>query len=45
VYATFTYDTSKSQEVEGFQYTPMEETIRDVAKAYREGRECEPLKF
>jgi len=45
VYASFTYDVSKSKTVEGFNYRQMEETIRDVAKAYKEGKECVPLKF
>lgn len=35
VYASFTYDTSKSKTVEGFRYTPMEDTIRDVIEVYR----------
>lgn len=34
VYASFYYDNSKSKTLSGFQYRPMEETLRDVAKAY-----------
>src|SRR5687768_7863260 len=43
VYGTFNYDSSKSKSVEGFEYTPFDETLRDVAKAYKEGKECKPL--
>lgn len=45
IYASFTYDTSKSRSVEGFSYRPMEESIRDVARVYREGNISEGLKF
>ena len=34
-YGTFTYDASKSLTVEGFNYRPMDETIREVAQAYK----------
>lgn len=35
VYGTFTYDASKSLTVEGFQYRLVDETIREVALAYK----------
>ena len=34
-YGTFIYDSSKSLTVEGFSYRPMDETIKDVALAYK----------
>lgn len=37
VYARFTYDASKSKAVEGFRYTDIDETIRDVAMVYKGG--------
>lgn len=35
VYGTFSYDSSKSQGLEGFRYRPMEETIREVTGEFR----------
>ena len=34
-YGTFTYDASKSLAVEGFSYRLMDDTIRDMASAYK----------
>jgi dihydroflavonol-4-reductase len=39
VYGTFTYDASKSLTVEGFNYRPMDDTIREVALAYKSDRQ------
>ena len=38
-YGTFTYDASKSQTLDGFKYRMMDETIREVAKAYQLGHQ------
>lgn len=35
VYGTFDYDASKSLTLEGFKYRVMDDTIRDVASAYK----------
>lgn len=43
VYASFYYDHAKSLTLEGFQYRPMEETIREVTQAYKEGKGHLPL--
>ncbi len=43
VYGTFYYDASKSQTVEGFKYTPIDQTIREVALAFKEGIGAKPL--
>lgn len=43
VYATFSYDSSKSKTVEGFSYTPIDETIAFVTNAYR-SRERERMR-
>lgn len=37
VYGTFTYDASKSLTLGGFQYRRIDETIREVALAYKSG--------
>ena len=33
-YGYFTYDSSKSRQVEGFKYRPIENTLKEVAEAY-----------
>jgi dihydroflavonol-4-reductase len=42
-YGTFTYDASKSLSMESFQYRTIEETIREISRAYKEGKTAGPL--
>lgn len=43
VYGTFIYDASKSLTIEGFQYRQMDETLREVALAYKSGHQPEVI--
>lgn len=45
VYGTFSYDATKSRQVEGFSYRPLELTIQEVASSYlkNEGKEVLPF--
>ncbi|MEO5905866.1 MAG: NAD-dependent epimerase/dehydratase family protein [Saprospiraceae bacterium] len=38
VYGTFSYDASKSMNLEGFKYRSVEDTIQEVVNVYREGK-------
>jgi dihydroflavonol-4-reductase len=44
-YGTFSFDASKSLTAEGFQYRPMDNSLREIAAAYHEGEEGIPLQF
>jgi len=44
-YASFSYDHTKSLELDGFSYRPIEGTIREVAEIYKSGDESRTLKI
>ncbi len=43
VYGTFSYENSKSLTIDGFSYTDIDDTIRDVAFAYKHGKKDLPM--
>ncbi len=45
VYGSFSYDSTKSLKLDGFEYRPIEKTIREVVAAFREGVVSKPLSF
>ncbi|HEY3387579.1 MAG TPA: NAD-dependent epimerase/dehydratase family protein [Saprospiraceae bacterium] len=44
-YGTFSFDATKSLEVENFSYRPLDESLRDIAAAYRQDQPGLPLPF